>query len=396
MALSRTFRSRLRTAAALILFLIIFLSFFQGEPSEAEEEPTVIKHPLADVEDIGLAFPYDPVPRRDFATLSRYPAHNIKESSKYAFALFYCDRQPDLRGPYFEGTQSIVWRLLWSPYRSKYPVIVFVCPFIPEANRKILRGQGAIVKEIELLDDIIPDSAIATKRWLDVLSKLNLWKEVDWQRLVFLDSDAFPLRNIDEIFDIVPVQRCKVDLLSPSDQKLMERGIGGENMCNYVYAGVPYFGLDFINAGFIVLKPNLDMHAKLLKAARSTDDYRVEEMEQGVLNSKNAFAHDGPFPVNSLPRVWNALPEYYRRRYNEGYDAEEGHVRVLHAKMFNQLWGTFNNLTDMNDMWDLGWMQMCRFYDDENSGFVEARKTGVYKTPFERWQESQRAQGITM
>jgi inositol 3-alpha-galactosyltransferase len=348
------------------------------------------QHALSNEEDVVLATPNDPLPRRDFASLAKYPATNINEPSKYAFATLYCTRQPDLQGPYFEATQSTIWRFLWSDYRSKYPFIVFVCPFIPEKYRQIFRGQGALVKEIELLDNIIPDEAISTKRWIDVLSKLNLWKEVEWNRIVFLDSDAFPVTNIDDIFDTVPVQQCKREALRPEDKAIVENGRGGEEMCNYVYAGVSQFSEDNINAGMLVLKPNLDMHAKLIRAAKSTGEYNIKDMEQGVLKSKNAFAADGPFPVNRLAPTWNALPEYYIKYLAEGREATEGPVRVLHVKMWNRLWGSWNNLTQLNDMWDLDWMKMCRYYDS-NDGFVEARMTGIYKSPLERYLEYQKS-----
>ncbi|TWU70746.1 hypothetical protein ED733_000449 [Metarhizium rileyi] len=338
-------------------------------------------------EDPGLEFPNDPVPRRAFAPLAEYAAQNINESSKFAFATFYCSRNSDTRGPYFESTQSIIWRLLWSEYRSKYPVIIFVCPFIPEEHRRILRGQGAIVKEIELLDTIIPDEAILTKRWIDVLSKLNLWKQIEWKRIVFLDSDAFPVRNIDDIFTLVPEQQCNKDALDANDGAVVNNGKGGEDMCNYVYAGVAQFQLDNINAGMLVLKPNLDMHAKLIRAAKRTSDYNVRDMEQGVLRSKNAFAADGPFPVNRLPPIWNALPEYYIKYLEDNAEATEGPIRVLHVKMWNRLWGSWNNLTHLNDVWDLDWMKMCRFYDSDD--FVKARATGIYETAWERHLKSQ-------
>lgn len=382
MAVPRTLRTYLIAAAGFLVFSILYLSYTHGFPAR----PSPVGHTHAALEnsdDIGLSFPLDPLPRRNFAALASFPAHNINEPSKFAFATFYCTRQPDTRGPYFESTQSIIWRILWSDYRSKYPIVIFVCPFIPEENRRIFRGQGAIVKEIELLDDIIPDEAIATKRWIDVLSKLNVWKEVEWKRLVFLDGDAFPIRNIDDIFDIVPVQQCKRDVLTAADKMVVSNGAGGEDMCEYVYSGVQQY--KYINAGMLVLKPNLDMHAKLLKAARSTTDYDVNDLEQGVLMSKNAFADDGPFPVSRLPDVWNALPEYYSRYIAEGLQATDGPLRILHVKMWNRAWGEWTNLTSLNDMWDLDWMNMCRFYDDE--GFELARKSGVFKTAWERYME---------
>jgi inositol 3-alpha-galactosyltransferase len=386
MAVPRSLRLNLAVALALLIISAIYLSYTNILPAPAGLIGH--KYALEEEDDLGLAFPNDPVPRFNFASLSKYPAHNINEPSKFAFATLYCTRKAHTRGPYFETTQSIIWRLLWSEYRSKHPLIVFVCPFIPEEQRRILRGQGALVKEIELLDDIIPDEAISTKRWIDVLSKLNMWKEVEWKRIVFLDSDAFPVTNIDDIFDVVPVQKCKKEALSPEDKAVVNNGKGGEDMCNYVYAGVSQFSPDNINAGMLVLKPNLDMHAKLLRAARSTGDYDVKDMEQGVLKSKNAFAADGPFPVNRLAPVWNAVPEYYIKYLEDGAEATEGPVRILHVKWWNGLWGAWNNLTQLNNRWDLDWMTMCRFYDSDD-GFIEARKTGVYKTPWERYLKSE-------
>ena len=378
-------RSLLRLGVlGLTLFSIIYLSFtllLQARPGTIGHE-----HALSNVEDAGLAFPYDPVPRCNFAALSKYPAHNINEPSKFAFATLYCTRKPDTRGPYFETTQSIIWRLLWSDFKSKYPVIVFVCPFIPEEHRRVFKGQGAIVKEIELLDDIIPDEEIKTKRWIDVLCKLNIWKEIEWKRIAFLDSDAFPITNIDDIFDLVPEQQCKKKALDPEDKAVVDDGKRGDDMCNYVYAGVPLFAPDNINAGVLILKPNLDMHAKLIRAARRTEDYKIQDMEQGVLMSKNAFASSGPFPVHILPTIWNVDPDYYREYLANGAEASGQKLKILHVKMWNRFWGGWTNLTQLNDMWDLDWMKMCRFFDSEER-YIEARKTGVYQSDLDKFLE---------
>ena len=398
MAVPRTFRSILTAGLVFFVFSAVYLSYTNNLPYAARAGLIGHKHPLAEQEDLGLVFPNDPIPRINFASYSKYPPHNINEPSKFAFSTFYCTRQPDTRGPYFEAAQQIIWRLLWSPYRSKYPVIIFVCPFIPEENRKIFRGQGAIVKEIDLLDDIIPDEIISTKRWIDVLSKLNIWKEVEWKRIVFLDSDAFPVRNIDDIFDIAPVQHCNRETLGPEDKAIVASGgKTAEEFCDYVYSGISQFTADNINAGFLVLKPNLNMHAKLMRAARMTGDYDIRFMEQGVLSSKNAFSQEGPWPVHKLPSVWNTLPENFIDHrvpgldVSKGLELTEGPIRVLHAKLWNKAWGEWNNLTDLTDMWDRDWMNMCRFYDSD-WGFIEARKTGIYKTPWERYLENKKAE----
>ncbi|KAG5916821.1 hypothetical protein E4U42_007506 [Claviceps africana] len=389
MLVARPPRTQLsRGIGASLLLLLLLLLLLSARTSSQRASPGK-QHAQSRAKDPGLEFPKDPVPRRYFAALSRYPAQNIKgnATTRFAFATLYCSRDSDPRDPYFEATQSIVWRLLWSDYRSRYPVVVFVCPFIPSFPRRVLMGQGAVVREIGLLDGIIPDEAISTRRWVDVLSKLNLWRQVEWERIAFLDSDAFPVRNMDDVFDVVPQQQCRREALDAQDGAVVGDTKRGDDMCSYVYAGVAQFSVDNINAGMLVLKPNLDMHAKLLRAARKTEDYDVTDMEQGVLKSRNAFAADGPFPVHRLPPVWNALPEYYIRYMADRAETTEGPIRVLHAKMWNRLWGSWNNLTHLNDMWDLDWMKMCRFFDSDD--FVRARVTGVYETPLERYLRGQ-------
>ena len=375
MAVLRSLRLSFTAALGLIVFSVAYLSYSNnlipgGGP----------RHSLLKTDDIGLIPPLSPIPRRNFASLAKYPPHNINNPAKYAFSTLYCTRSADMRGPYFEAVQSIIWRVLWSDYKSQYPIIIFVCPFTPKENRDIFRGMGAIVKEIELLDNIIPDEKISTKRWIDVLSKLNIWKEVEWNRIVFLDGDAFPILNIDDIFDKAPVQKCKKDGLGPwpVDKALIESGsTKAEDMCNYVYSGVPQFTVDNINAGMMIMKPNLDMHARILRAARKTEDYDVRYMEQGVLKSINAFSLDGPFPVHHMDKVWNAVPEYYLEWKANNLEARDGPIRILHAKLWNQAWALGINATELSDRWDLDWMNMCRFYDDEP--FEKARQSGIFK-----------------
>lgn len=328
--------------------------------------------------DIAQEWTYDPMPRRDFKPLAEYPPLNINESTKYAYATLYCSRTPDIRGPYFQAAQQLIWRLLWTPYRSKYPVIVYVCPFIPEENRAILRGQGAIVKEIGLLDDVIPDSALAHHRWVDVMSKLNLWAEIEWNKMVFLDLDAFPIANTDELFDLVPMQRCIKEKLSEEDRAIVENGKGGDEMCNYIFAGVKQWDTYVVNAGVMLFTPNLDMHARLIRGARRTDEYVAADMEQGVLMANVGFGHDSAFPAHYIDPKWNGILDFYETYIEQNMAAKGGDLRVVHAKAWKQLLAQDHPL---RLMWDRGWMDMCRFYDGKI--FQKARETGVLRFPWE-------------
>jgi inositol 3-alpha-galactosyltransferase len=321
-----------------------------------------------------LEYTNDPIPRRDFTSLLKYPPQNINEPIKYAYATLYCSRTPDIQGPYFQAAQQIIWRLLWTPYRSKYPVIVYVCPFIPEGHRKILRGQGAIIKEIGLLDDIIPNEALLHQRWMDVMSKLNLWGEVEWTKIVFLDLDAFPIANMDELFDLVPMQRCITEKLSKEDRAVVENGKGGDEMCNYIFAGVKQYETFVVNAGVMLLTPNLDMHARLLRGARRTDEYVMADVEQGVLMANVGFGLDSAFPTYYIEQKWNGFLDDYKIFVEQNAAAVGGDLRVVHAKAWDQQLGQDHPL---RLMWNRDWMDMCRFYD--GNLFPKARETGIIR-----------------
>src|SRR4051812_36742832 len=109
MAAPRSLRPRFAAALGLVLFSAISLFYTHSLPARASW--TGHKHKLSDSEDIGLSFPNDPIPRINFASLSKYPANNINEPSKFAFSTLYCTRKPDTRGPYFEAVQSTIWRI---------------------------------------------------------------------------------------------------------------------------------------------------------------------------------------------------------------------------------------------------------------------------------------------
>lgn len=202
---------------------------------DAKTAAAVVAGQLGKNEDPSLLPVYNPIPQRDFSTTAKYAPQNMQDESGYAFALFYCTREPSLSDPYFEATQNIIWRILWSDYRSVHPVIVFVCPFTLPQQRIILRGQGAIVKETELRN-FVPVEKIPVVRWQDQFSKLNMWKETQFKRIAFMDSDAFPIWNVDDVFDKVPERECVMDSLSPEDHAAALRK-GGSEFCNYVYGG---------------------------------------------------------------------------------------------------------------------------------------------------------------
>jgi inositol 3-alpha-galactosyltransferase len=285
--------------------------------------------------------------------------YNVDAPKPYAFATFMATRNPSLKDPYFLAIHSLIHRLLWSPRtrtQKDHPFIVFVADFVTVEQRALLTGAGAIVHELAPLEWHC-DAPGVHKRWNDLFAKLNMWAETDFERILFLDADAFPLANIDDMFEQAPDQQC-VEKKVAIDDFLPDRSPVCES---YVFAGVPQapFSVDSpnINVGSMVFKPSVRMHQRLLQNYQKTDHYDCAMAEQAFLNWQ--FNPKGAYPPTRLERQWGGFfPN----------EEEEGKLKIVHEKLWAVEQGWLRN------EWERGWEEMSTWYASRQ--FVEARERG--------------------
>lgn len=290
-------------------------------------------------------------PKTPLAQYAKYPAHNYNPSFKQAtFATYLCTRNASIHDPYFSATLNLIYRNLWSPISaSKFrPFTVFVAPFITQEQRDILSGAGAIVQELDLLP-WEPNVQGVYARWRDQFSKLHFWNQTQYSTIAYMDSDAFPLQNIDDIFDLVTTQTCGGPLT-------FDELVTKDALCAYKFAGVPNWG-GGVNGGFLVLSPNEAMHARLLRNYVKVDEYDNSVAEQSFL--KWMFKEDGAFPVQMLPRMYNTFFPTVE---------DEGEAKVVHEKIWRLGEGQPKWL---EGIWEKGWEEMVDFFDTD--GFRRAR-----------------------
>lgn len=233
-----------------------------------------------DRKDVVLALLNDPQPRVNFGRYAHRPPHNVEDQSGNAFALLLCTRESSLRDPYFAATQNIAYRLLWQ-FRTKHRVIVFVCPWTPRSQRKILAGQGVLIRE---LPEFPVNVDLFVDRWRDQFTKLHMWASTDYKKIAFLDSDAFPMNNVDDVFDLVKEQQCRRSPIDPTAEVPIEA------ICNYTFAAVdPYNSLE-LNGGFLVFSPSEGVHAAMVRDAQRTNEYDTSRMEQVRCNVRRTVA----------------------------------------------------------------------------------------------------------
>ncbi|KAF2163271.1 glycosyltransferase family 8 protein [Zasmidium cellare ATCC 36951] len=288
-------------------------------------------------------------PDWDVHHLKKYKPHNYEGAGRPTIATYLSTRNGTLHDPYFQAAQQLVYRVLWDPRSrsKKYPLTVFVAPFIEQEKRDILTAAGAIVKELELVD--WQPTVDIWGRWKDLFSKLNIWGETEFSRVLFLDLDAFPVQNIDDIFDLAERQKCRKELLPVEDEARV-----GE-LCDYVFAGTEISDSKEINVGVMVLEPNKAMQQRLLREAKHTENFDNGMAEQAFLNY--VFGQNSAFPTQLLDREWNGFfPQ----------EEEEGYLKIIHEKLWS-----------MNDHWAQNyfsdtWREMLLMY--EGKEFLSRRR----------------------
>lgn len=138
-------------------------------------------------------------------------------------------------------------------------------------------------------------------------------------------------------------------------------------MCKYVYAGVhdPGLGYKQVNGGVYVLKPNVDMHRRLLREM-AKDNFDDLLAEQAFLNV--AFRYDGPFPAVNMGRTWNGfIPQH----------DEEGKLKIIHDKLWVSGYMTDRNVSWAENYFNDTWDDMIRLYDSDE--FVTLRESNGVK-----------------
>jgi hypothetical protein len=342
----------------------IFLELYHTSPSEGTQDATIhgfISTKYGFQEDLNTL----PQPKVHLEHFRHLKPHNFIADTlepQETFATFLCTRNASLFDPYFLATLNLVYRNLWSPTiaSKSRPFTVFVAPFTPPEQRDILAGAGAVIVELPLVL-WEPTVSKVYDRWQDQFSKLHFWFHTEYSRIAFMDSDAFPIANIDSIFDEVEEQKCDYAKLTLEDVAEPEK----EGLCEYVFAGVHDLG-GGVNGGFLFVKPNLAMHKRLLREYQKTDQYEDGIAEQSFF--KWHFAEDGAFALQELPRKYNA--------YFPG-DEDEGQVSIVHEK----LWALTDQSPEwIRDIWEEGWLEMVEYFD--SAEFARAREAdGVLETP---------------
>lgn len=193
---------------------------------------------------------------------------------------------------YVKGVFAIKYAL-HNLYNSQYPLLVLHTPAVVPEVVDQLKTLGCIVKEIQ---PIVPTGKVEYKseRFIETWTKLAVWNQSEYDRLVLLDADMLPLQNMDELMRIdLPgkdwVAACHACICNPQKIKHYPDSWVPEN-CSYTGTKSIEPRLlgdksSYFNSGLIVLVPHMDKFNQMVSYLNSIPDLNIYPFpDQDFLN----------------------------------------------------------------------------------------------------------------
>jgi len=173
-------------------------------------------------------------------------------------------------------------------------------------------------------------------RWFSTYSKLHIFNQIEFTKIVFLDADMLILRNIDELFDKPHMSAVNAGSMIPR-KALWTR----------------------LNSGLIVIEPSSELFKDML-----TKIGKVEVLKSNDTNRKHRFWSDQDF-LNAYYPDWPRKRElhldhkynvlhYYSDEYRELFDYSltkgEHPVSVIHYASHLKPWNvTIEQIVELQD-----------------------------------------------
>jgi len=193
---------------------------------------------------------------------------------------------------YAKGVVALAMSLM--EVGSIYPLVVLVSKDVSSETTSMLANIGCLVYQTEMVA-LPPELSLQTARWGPAFTKLVSWKKIEYNKLMFMDSDLLVLQNVDDLFDQGDTLLATVDADASSCDFKPER-------------------LSMINSGVLVLQPSMPTYSHLIRTL-----HNKTLLASGAINDQDVI-------VNTL--AWKGL-EY------PTYGAQVTHCECNDKRLWN-------------------------------------------------------------
>lgn len=216
---------------------------------------------------------------------------------------------------YLVGTRMLIYQTLYDPEtrtKNNIPFVVLVAHDVPQHDRDILTKDGAIVIEVPpiKIDWIKP----GRDRWAQVMDKLHVFKLTQYEKVLLFDCDIVIVKPLDDIFEdpaaTVLQNLGKQDKIrddeSTQPSEYLMAGNSGPSEIEHPY---PAPRGNRLNAGFVLLKPSIQMFDHYMSVASIEGRFPGGSPEQDLWN----YVHrrDGNMPWKQVNPDWTVNTPIY-------------------------------------------------------------------------------------
>lgn len=296
--------------------------------------------------------------------------------SPFAFVAFLADNwqhtefDDDNEDIYFYSTRVMGYQLMHNPEtrsNTSIPFVVLTTKGVSERKRARLRKDGAVVITV---DDVpLPDwFSISNPYWVDVMTKLRVFQQTQYEKFLLLDADVLPVRRLDDVFHdpatelVTPLLDKKRDndtIPLPATYMFAGMATGGgrehdsETEEKYYASMKKYNELEQVNAGFLLAAPSQEIYEYYTSVLQEEGRFDPSAPEQNMLIEAHRL--DGPMPWKSIRYDWVINSPNFQ-------DYEHG-VHAVHEKLWK---GEHRieefGLKDLAALWDKARGEMEGYY----------------------------------
>ncbi|ORX50984.1 nucleotide-diphospho-sugar transferase [Hesseltinella vesiculosa] len=223
---------------------------------------------------------------------------------------------------------------------SKYPLLVLYTPNVQPAIVEKLTSVGCLTRPI---DPIVPPGPIeySHERFRNTWTKLAVWDQEDYDRLVMVDADMLPLANMDELMTLEFPQKTWVAAshactCNPQQMKKYPADWIPSN-CEYTFLTTTQLERQvprhYFNSGLIVLRPDRSVFRRMIDRL-----FKVGDLNGYIFPDQDFLNEEFFDQWTELPYIYNALKP----------------MSMCHAKLWN-LDAIKNIHYILSKPWDVDW-----------------------------------------
>lgn len=222
---------------------------------------------------------------------------------------------------------------------------------------------------IDIKDELIY-SPVATVRALlgrpelaVTYSKIHLWGLTQYSKLVYLDADTLPLQSLDGLFDL-------------------------EVALHEVHASPDAGWPDIFNSGVLVLQPNQDIFASLVKFINTEETPSFDGADQGLFNEFFNLSSSSKGNWKRLPFLYNVTPNA-TYQYTPAFDRFVKDIKLVHFIGESKPWNNGNTLSSglaqaVADIHRLWWLAFNTYFPAEVGRKILNKKGEAHALKFDK------------